>query len=221
MAKKEYQRFLVLLFFCWCIIPTFLGKSWQSNSLLWFIFLYALSGYIRLYIDINSFKSSQCILIAIAVMLLTFFSVILFDILGLKINFIATHATYFYDMQKLPILIASLMLFIGFTNLNIRYVPFINIVSSTCFGIYLIHDNGYIKKLLWDTIFQNSLYKDSNFLIPYTIMQIVIVFVICAILEWLRIHLIEKVYSKPIDTLSNWVSNKLEKFFSYSFFKKL
>lgn len=218
--KKIYQRFLVLLFFCWCLVPTFLSKSWQSNELLWFVFLYALAGYIRLYIDIASFKSSRSILIALAVMLLTFSSAVVFDILGLKIGFFASHATFFYGMQKLPILIISLMLFMGFSNINIGYNPIINTVSTTCFGIYLLHENNYIRDLLWCTIFQNASYQNSDFLIPYTLMQIVVVFAICAIIELLRIHLIEKAYSKPIDKLSNWVNKKLEKLFSHSFFEK-
>lgn len=218
--KKRYQRFLILLFFCWCVIPTFFGKAWQSNALLWFIFLYALAGYVRLYIDIGSIKSGRCFLISITTMLLTFFSVIIFDMLGLKITFFASHATFFYDMQKLPFLIIALMLFIGFANANIGYVPFINIVSSTCFGVYLLHDNIYIRRLLWCTLFQNANYQKSSFLILYTLMQIVIVFVICVVFELLRIHIIEKVCLKPIDNLSIWMNKKLEELFSHSFFKK-
>lgn len=218
--KKTYQRFLVLLFFCWCLIPTFLSNYWQSNELLWFVFLYALAGYVRLYIDIASFKSSRCILIALAVMLLTFFSAIVFDILGLKIGFFAYNTTFFYDMQKLPILIISLMLFIGFANANIGYNHIINTVSSACFGIYLFHDNNYIRNLLWRTIFQNASHQKSDFLILYTLMQIVVVFVISAILELLRIHLIEKIYLKPIDNLSNWANKKLKKLFSHRIFNK-
>lgn len=220
-CKKEYQRLLVLLFVSWCVIPTFLSASWQSNSLLWFVFLYALAGYVRLYIDVTSIKSSKCILIAGAIAVLTFLSVITFDILGLKFSFVATHTTFFYGMEKLPILVISLMLFLGFANMKIGYVPFINTISSTCFGIYLLHDNNYVRELLWSTIFQNTNYQQSNFLIPYTLMQIIVVFVICTIIEFIRIHLIEKVYLKPVEKLSNWVNVKLENLFSHSFFEKL
>ena len=220
-CKKEYQRLLVLLFVSWCLIPTFLSASWQSNALLWFVFLYALAGYVRLYIDVTSIKSSKCILIAGAIAVLTFLSVITFDILGLKISFVATHATFFYGMEKLPILVISLMLFLGFANMKIGCVPFINTISSTCFGIYLLHDNNYVRELLWTTIFQNTNYQQSNFLIPYTLMQIIVVLVICTIIELIRIHLIEKVYLKPVEKLSNWVNIKLENLFSHSFFEKL
>ena len=218
--KKGYQRFLVLLFFCWCIVPTFLGEAWESNSLLWFVFLYALAGYVRIHIDINSIMSGGCILVAIVTMALTFLSVIIFDILGLKIAFMAAHATFFYNMQSLPILIISVMLFVGFANADIGCVPFINVISSTCFGIYLLHDNNYIRMFLWSTIFQNANYQKSGFLIPYTLMQLVIVFVICSTIELLRIHLIEKMYLRLIDNVSNGVNKKIEKLFSHRIFEK-
>lgn len=220
-SKKEYQRFLVLLFVCWCLICTVFGRSWQSNELLWFVFIYSLAGYIRLYIDIKSVRSSKCILIALAVILLTYLSVIIFDLIGLKIAFVASHATFFYGMQSLPILIVSLMLFIGFANANIEYVPFINIISSLCFGVYLIHDNNYIRRLLWCTIFQNAKYQENSFLILYTLMQIIIVFVVCALIEWIRINLIEKACLKRIDKVSIWANKKIEKFFALKFLEKL
>ena len=218
--KKGYQRFLVLLFFCWCIIPTFLSETWQANRLCWFVFLYALAGYIRLYVDIASIKSGKCILIAIAIGAFTYLSVIILDLLGLKISFVATRTTFLYSMEKLPILLISLLLFLGFANLKIGCVPFINTISSTCFGIYLIHDNKYIRELLWSTIFQNANYQQSKFLILYILMQIIVVFVICAILELIRIHIIEKIYLKPIDNLSNWMNKKIEKLFSHRVFEK-
>ena len=219
--KKMYQRFLVLLFLCWCIVPTLFSKYFQSNSLLWFVFLYALAGYIRLYIDINSIKSYKYILVAIAVMFLTYLSVVVFDIIGLKIELVAQHATYLYDGQRLPAFIISLMFFVGFLNIKIGCIPFVNVISASCFGIYLIHDNRLIRNFLWSKLFQNSSFQDSELLILYTIMQIVVVFVVCSIIELLRIHLIERLYSKPVNKLSDLVSKIIEKLFSLRIFEKV
>jgi surface polysaccharide O-acyltransferase-like enzyme len=51
MDKKQYQRFLCLLLVIWCFIPTFTRCDFQSNYLLWFIFLYSIAAYIRLWTD--------------------------------------------------------------------------------------------------------------------------------------------------------------------------
>ena len=122
--KKEYQRFLLLLLFCWSIVPTITNMPLESNSLLWFLFLYAVSGYIRLYVDVAAINSRKCIIIALVVLLLTYLCAILLDMLGTKISFFAKHAVSFFYMEKLHILIVSLMLFMGFAGANIGYKPF-------------------------------------------------------------------------------------------------
>ena len=145
---------------------------------------------------------------------------IVFDVLATKIPFFAAHTTFFYDMDTLPILIISFMLFLGFASINIGHVPFINTISSACFGIYLIHDNNYIRELLWSTIFRNANYEQSDFLILYTLAQIALVFVACAILELIRIHLVEKQYLPPLEKLSDWFNKKTENIFSHNFFER-
>lgn len=221
LNQKEYLHLLMLLMLIWCIIPTFLNRTWQSNKLLWFIFLYALAGYIRLYVDLSKIRSGRAILIACAIMLLTFCTAVLMDLLGLKIHYFATHAAFFYNIQKLPVLLASLLLFIGFASVNIGYVPWINVLSPACFGIYLIHDNHYIRKLLWNTLFQNAAHQNSNFLIVYTLIQVAVVFAACALLELFRIHVVERAYSKPLAKLSNQLDQKLNRFFALNIFNKL
>ncbi len=78
----------------------------------------------------------------------------------------------------------------------------INIISSATFGGYLIHDNDIIRTLLWKTLFKNSSYADSQYLIPYTIFEIVVVFVVCTAIELIRIYTIEKIYIKRLDCIS-------------------
>ena len=219
--KKEYQRFLVLLFVVWCVIPTLVDVSWQSNSILWFIFLYALAGYVRIYIDVASISSVKCMLIAIATAGLTFLLVVILDLLDLKFPSAVTDTTYFYDMDKFPVLFISFMLFLAFASMKIGVVPFINKISAACFGVYLIHENTYIRKLLWSTIFKNAEHAQSKYLIPYTLVQIVGVFVVCTVVELIRIHLIEKGYSKLIDKLSNGINKIIDKAFGCKVFEKI
>lgn len=219
--KKVYQRFLVLLFLCWCVIPTFFNMKLESNPLLWFVFLYALAGYIRLHVDITAIKSRKCILIALAVMIFTYSLTVLCDILGRKSAFFLSHATYLYELQTLPILIIALMLFIGFANAKIGYVSSINVVASASFGVYLLHDNGLMRSLLWGRIFKNATYQNSNILIPYTIMVIAVVFIAGTLIELFRKYVIEKAYQKAVACFSVRVDKCLDKFFSLRVFTKL
>jgi surface polysaccharide O-acyltransferase-like enzyme len=219
--KKLYQRFLLLLTFIWCIIPTFTTRNFESNNLLWFVYLYAISGYIRLYVDIIKIKAKVSLLIACLTLILTFISAIFFDILGLKYVAFANHSTYFYDMQKLPILIVSVFMFVGFLYIKIGYKRIINIISSATFGVYLIHDNNYIRPFLWKTLFVNASYQDSRLLIPYSLIVIAIVFSGCTIIELIRINLIEKNYIRLLQYIAKNIDKYKEKVYSLKLFERI
>jgi surface polysaccharide O-acyltransferase-like enzyme len=221
LDKKSYQRFLALLTFCWCIIPTFLSVTWQSNELLWFIYLYSLAGYVRLHASESSVKGTTLIAVSSALAVLTFLSAVVFDILGTKTAFFGRHATFFYDMQKIPVLLISLLMFVGFLKIDIGYKPIINIISSATFGVYLIHDNKYVRQFLWETVFKNASFADSAVLIPYSVAVIAVVFAACTAVELLRIYALEKHYMKAVDKFSALVNKWTEKFFSLKFFNRV
>lgn len=59
LNKKNYQYLLVMLVVCWSIIPTFTMSQFQGNSLLWFMTLYAIAGYVKIYGFNNKFNSKH------------------------------------------------------------------------------------------------------------------------------------------------------------------
>ncbi len=221
LSQKAYLKTLLLLTILWCILPTFISQNMQSNPLLWFVFLYALSGYLRLHLNISKYKSKLCFIYTGILILLTYLSAVIFDILGTKFSFFSNHATYFYDMQKLPVFLVSVLLFLGFLNLKISYKPIINVISSATFGVYLIHENMYIRYFLWKTLFKNQAYNNSSFLIIYTLLQIIIVFVICTLIELFRIYVIEKIYIKRIDNCLNFAKQFGRKCNSHKILRKI
>lgn len=220
-GKKEYQRFLVLLFLCWCIVPTLFNQKLESNPLLWFVFVYSLAGYVRLHADVAVIRSRRCILGALAVMAFTYSLTVLCDLLGRESAFFASHTTYLHELQTLPVLLSALLMFVGFANSDMRYIPAVNTVASATFGVYLIHDNGLLRPFLWGKVFKNAAYKDTNLLIPYTLMVIVAVFAACTLVELFRKYIIERAYAKAIDSLSVRLDKCLNKFFSSKLFDKL
>lgn len=212
LTPKEYQRMLILLTIIWCIIPTFLTKSWGGNELLWFVYLYALAGYLRLYGNLQTGKAKWYIIFSVGLTILTYLSAVFFDLLGKRYAFFGEHATYFYQMSKLPILLISITLFIGFLGLNIRYSRFINTIASATFGIYLIHDNVFVRPFIWETVFEDALYSDRDILIPYSLMVIALVFVVCMLIELFRVYVVEKRYMKLVNVLSDKISNGINNF---------
>jgi surface polysaccharide O-acyltransferase-like enzyme len=119
-------------------------------------------------------------------------SVIILNILGIKNNSFSIHATYLKEMNMIPTLLCSLSLFLGFKNLNIGCNKVINTISASTFGVYLIHDNYFVGPFLWNTVFQNTLFLDSPFLLLHAIMTTIVIFLGCTIIDQIRLHLLER-----------------------------
>jgi hypothetical protein len=86
-------------------------------------------------------------------------------------------------------------------------------IGKCCFGVYLIHDNNFLRVVLWGKILNNSAYENSPLLIAFTICSVISVFVVCTIIECIRINVIEKYVFRSVNTrivnLAETFENKL------------
>ena len=78
-----------------------------------------------------------------------------------------------------------------------------------------------IRNALWRGIFKNANYAESRLLVPYTIFQIIVVFVVCTAIELFRIYVIEKRYIKHIDSFLNVVGKCVNKITSCKLIDKI
>lgn len=188
--RNTYQKMICFMLVVWCIMPTFKYGGNQFCSLIWFIVLYCISGYIRLYSENWKISNKNCFALSVLIAIITYCLVA---------------SSYFnsdlFAMQSLPIFLISFLLFLGFKKTDIKNCFFINKIASTTFGIYLIHDNSYIRSFLWIDFFKVNSFENSNFLIPYSIYICFIVFFTCTIIDLIRQYTIEKYYMKFISTI--------------------
>lgn len=219
LDRQTYQKMLMIMTICWCFIPTVTNSTFQSNNLIWFVYLYSIAGYIKLYKDNTEFPSKKCLALTLSLIVLTFSSVIVFDLLGRKVEFIGKYSTYFYGMQKLPILLISIFLFLGFKNTKMKYNKTINLISSATFGVYLIHENNLIRLFLWKNIFDGIAFSDTITLIPYSIIAVATVYIVCTIIELLRIYILEKNYMKVVEKIEFKINNFINEIMNSKFIK--
>lgn len=95
-------------------------------------------------------------------------------------------------MNSILIFTLSISTLILFSKIDIGNIKWINIISSATFGVYLIHDNKLMRDFLWVKIFKNSTYIKSNQLILYSIIVILIVYILCTLIDLIRIYILEK-----------------------------
>lgn len=198
MDKFLYQRYLLILLLIWCVVPTFFKTSFEGNNLCWFVTLYSLAGYYRLY-GFHKLVTKYAGMMAILFTVLAYCAGVMFMILGTRWVFFSEYIIYFYGRQSLPPLAIALCMFVAFANMNIKDSEWINVVSSATFGVYLIHDNNIVRPFLWETVFRNATFQNSILLIPYSIAAAASVFTICTLIELLRQRVIERPFMQLVN----------------------
>ena len=193
-SRKQYLGFLTMSFFCCSLMPTLTGQDFESNHLTWFIFLYALAAYIRLYGISIHLSAGKLIALSAVCALLTFSSVLLLETLSLRFAYLQNKIFYFYEIQRIPLLVISLLIFLGFSRLRMKNHRWLNQFAAAMFGVYLIHDHEYVRYFLWLDVFHNMHHAQDPLLFVRFIGEVMGIFFSCALIELIRIHLVEKHY---------------------------
>lgn len=93
--------------------------------------------------------------------------------------------------------VLALLFFLSIKNMSFnvkgKFFQLCVKLAPYTFGVYLIHDNRYIREFLWykDTFHFNEQFYKWNFII-YIIVLSVSIFAIAVLLEYLRQQLFEK-----------------------------
>ena len=194
LKKIEFQNMLFLLLAIWCLIPTFLSSDFQGNTLLWFITLYSMAAYIRLYGLNRVFNIKHHVFFWAIFTLLRYLSAIIIIVIGTKIPVLVEYGLHFYKSQSILTLFSTLSFFMIFESLNIGHQKGINTVASASFGVYLIHENPFVRILLWTTVFKNAFYQNSILLIPYSVLVSLLVYTVCTLIDLIRQATVEKAF---------------------------
>lgn len=195
--RKEMFQLICMLTILLSVLPTFLKSTIPTGDIFWFFLLYLIGAYIRLYepawlngkhtLAYGVGAYGFCLLFCLAA-----------DELGIRWPVFSQYATYFSDMQKTTMLVSAVLLFAGFKNLTIRFSPFINTVAASTFGIYLIHDNQYMRWFLWGRLFESEFLRQPVFDFA-CVWAISITFLVCLLADLAYRKLIEENFWKCVD----------------------
>lgn len=114
-------------------------------------------------------------------------------------SIINTFATLFWGYKQTfaynnpLVLLASIFLFIFFTNIKI-YHSVINVVATTVLGIYMIHDHPIVRKHIYKYFNTDDItFYSDNFVYLRIMFLAFAIFIVCGIIEFLRIKLFNMV----------------------------
>lgn len=178
--KRSLAALVVFLLAIQCVVNYGIGHITISD-IGWFMTLYLLSEYLKRYpLKVLSFSRFSVPVAAASWLVMAVFNI--------------WTSKDFWLMTHLICLICSVSLFASFKNTEIKHNKFINAVAKATFGIYLIHDNQNIRRLLWVDILNCPLHAQSIYFILFACAAVISVFVVCAVIESIRSHLSALLY---------------------------
>ena len=209
LSRKKLEYLILLLIFIQSILPNIFFMIMLRNvELTWFILLYLIGSYIRLYLkeyNLDNFFIKNSLLLGIIIYLLSFLSGITFDYLGQFFSIFIGKHYYFATLYSPTMLFCSIFVFIGFLKLKVNYNFITNYIGASTFIIYLIHDNKFVRNFLWIEFLKNYTYYNSKFLIIHSFLAITIVFAICSIIGIFYNKYIENILIEKVDNILKFI----------------
>lgn len=167
---------------------------------LWsFLFLYLLTGYLRLYPD-NPLarglraKPAPWLALTFVVLLTLGRAMVQWQGIGGKA---AQYLEYYRTaLGAAPNILCALCFFFAFQKLHLGSVKGINLLASATLGVYIIHQTPAVIGLLWTGLFRTQDHVGS---VPYALFVILAVYLGCSVLHLLR----ERLVIRPLEN-SRW-----------------
>lgn len=200
MNKRQHEWLLILLLGCYVGLGSFPTFELTFNYVTWFGIIYLIASYIKLYPQPIFEKKSFWGWMTLASLLLAMISIV-----GLQVLF-GKAATFFVsDSNKFFAVAVAVTSFLWFKNINIPQSKMINAIGGSTFGVLLIHANSdAMRTWLW----KDAVDVVGHYALPlgqlaiFSVGVVLIVFMVCNLIDQLRIATLEK-------WCFSWYDNKL------------
>lgn len=192
LKKRDYQILLGIMFFMFCVwqvvakIPSTDGaldlkqifQTSGGKSLYDMIFMYALGGYMRLYVKSKDRPN--------AVYLVVF---IVLGVINALISFFCKDYSKVSLYNDNPFAVMQCVcLFLFFRDMKFKSTV-VNKISGYTFAVYLIHMDPLFRKVIWKGIFPMTATKEfyTHYWFPFAILGICLaIFTGCCLMDELR-----------------------------------
>ena len=215
LSQQTYKKVLLLILFavCFidCIVTTDAFNLNNGYSAIWLMIVYLFGAYIRKYNIFEKMTSFKCIVGYFSMIILTFVSKIAIRFVTIDLLGQAKYENTFISYISITILLSAIFLMMFCLKIKINNIAskLICFIAPASLGIYLIH----VHPLVFNNIINNAFvsFADKS---PITMTFFVIVaslgiFVLCAIIELLRIQIFKLI---KINKLSEFIAAKMNGF---------
>lgn len=188
--RLDQKKFFILIatFFYMVVIAKTIFLDNNSidpnggSNVLWFIYLYMVGAYIRLYYNKKINKNWY-------IFIVLFMSLIIFLTRFFAMKFLNKEFNRLLSFTNIFNFISTISIFLYFREVKIKSIRInnlIGIISPTMFGVYLIHDNFLIRPYIYKFAMQDYSFTNTNELILRYLCTVFLIFIVCVIIEKVR-----------------------------------
>ena len=207
LNEKQHICAIMLLAFTYIAFGTVRMVSMKYVS--WYIVLYFIASYIRLYPK-KCFANTK--LWGVLMLLCAFLcmaSVVCSIFIGEKLGKNSPYA-FVSDANTLLAVCMGISSFNFFKNIKIKNSKFINGVAVSTFGVLLIHaGSDSMRAWLWGDLLKTTEAYYKTWMPLHAILSVLGIFVICCLIDRLRICTVEKYMFDFLDKHANSISIKV------------
>ena len=217
MTARQHVWLMALSLFIYTILEPLPLINVPMHYVSWFMVLFLVSSFLRLHADEymerkNNMRNIGGLLL---LLIIDIASIIAISWLSQRMPRLNRMSYFFMGESNRPLpFLTSVMAFVFFKRLRLSYIPIINIMGSSTFGVFLIHTRGAaMRRWLWGDLLHNVEMYSSPWLPIHAIGSVLAIFVICVVIDQLRIRFIEPPLMMLFDRLSPFVTrhfNSLE-----------
>ena len=199
LTQKQhgYLVFLCVSFFV--IMDHFPGIEYRFNYVGWFCILHIIASYLRFYLLKPPLLKREvaCIITGAGIAVVSVVGQCMLIEQGWHVGW---QYKWVADCNAFVGLLSSVMMFIGFKNLQMKNYNWINTIASSTFAVLLIHANSDVmRKWLWQDVCHNVDWIYSHYMPLHAIGCVLAIFIACVLIDKVRMSLIEKPTFKIID----------------------
>lgn len=220
LNKKEHLTLIIFLFIMFSFIPTIsIYGAWlnfgNGYGIAWFIVLYVVAAFIRKYYKTKNISKKLVINYILFTLFIPISKFILVWLQSTILSgFISTETIKIlefkiYSYNSIFVFLSSVYLFLIFLNYKPRFFKKIILtISPLTFAVYLIHENEFLKGILWSYINPINNIKYFFIHLPVTVLSI---FVICIVIDFIRKRIFDKFINKDkLECFCEFIENNIK-----------
>lgn len=208
LNKEMHKYLIIILISAFALLPSIPKLHMTFNYVTWFMAIYIIASYIRFYGLFPKVSHKKWGVIAAILIICGSLSILGMEYIY-KQGYTNYFAPYFFvsDSNKFLSLAIAVSSFMYFKDLKIPHSKLINVLGGATFGVLLIHANSdAMRQWLWrETVDCIGHFGDSIlWTLGYATISVLIIFIVCAGIEWFRGKFIEP-------HILNYINGKLSK----------